>query len=510
MSEYISRTVTPDDLARLKADREAADAAYNAALTGVDQSLQQVPALPHPPPGPDEHQITPLNESWDILRAAPGQASGWRGLLTRFIWRVVEPVAGAQQRFNSVLVDHVNRNLEREREVSRAIESAIGLARNNIDEAIRFQSHLISYLQSITPFVDTKDYEFAALTRRAIEDVGNAVARLEEVSRGLAAGLSGLSDELLKRYESTAILGQRQALALDEVRTAVAVAQQTATALQRHLERGLPAPPPGAAPAQSAAPVGPGPQQMLASDPLRSHHYAGFEDAYRGAEDEIRERMRDYVMRFAGARDVLDVGCGRGEFLELLREHDIPARGIDLNLEMVARCQAKGLDVVAADVVSYLTGLDDDALGGLIATQVVEHLQPDDLLRVLELASRKLRPGSPIVLETINPACWSAFFESYVRDLTHVRPVHPDTLRYLLIANGFAHAEIQWRSPYPEEGKLLRLAGSRPVAPPSGDARLDAVTITIDRNTDRLNALMFGPRDYAAIARRPPLAAPRA
>lgn len=249
---------------------------------------------------------------------------------------------------------------------------------------------------------------------------------------------------------------------------------------------------------------------MLASDPLRSHHYAGFEDAYRGAEDDIRERMRDYVTRFAGARDVLDVGCGRGEFLELLREHDIPARGIDLNLEMVARCQAKGLDVVAADVVSYLAGLDDDTLGGLIATQVVEHLQPDDLLRVLELASRKLRPGSPIVLETINPACWSAFFESYVRDLTHVRPVHPDTLRYLLIANGFAHAEIQWRSPYPEEGKLVRLAGTRPVAPPSGDARLDAVTLTIDRNTDRLNALMFGPRDYAAIARRPPLAGPRA
>ncbi len=249
---------------------------------------------------------------------------------------------------------------------------------------------------------------------------------------------------------------------------------------------------------------------MLAQDPLRSHQYAGFEDAYRGDEDEIRERMRDYVARFAGSSDVLDVGCGRGEFLELLREHGIPARGIDLNVEMVARCQAKGLDVTAGDALDYLARLDDGALGGLIATQVVEHLQPDDLMRVLELAARRIRPGGAIVLETINPACWSAFFESYIRDLTHVRPVHPDTLRYLLIANGFIDAEIVWRSPYPDESKLVRVAAPRTGAAPSADARLDAVVTTIDRNTDHLNALMFGPRDYAAVARRPPPVAGRA
>jgi hypothetical protein len=157
--------------------------------------------------------------------------------------------------------------------------------------------------------------------------------------------------------------------------------------------------------------------------------------------------------------------------------------------------------VVAADVVSYLTGLDDEALGGLIATQVVEHLQPDDLMRVLELAARKLRPGGAIVLETINPTCWSAFFESYIRDPTHVRPVHPDTLRYLLIAHGFAGAEIRWRSPYPIEGKLARIGGRAAVEP--GDPRLDAIVSTTDGNTDHLNALLFGARDYAAVARRP-------
>jgi SAM-dependent methyltransferase len=504
--DYIARSVTAEDLARLKAEREAADARYNAALTAVDQALVRVPPLPHPPPGPDEHQITPLNESWEILREAP-RPNGWRGRLAGAIWRVIEPVASAQQRFNAVLVDHVNRNLARDREVSRAIESAIGLARANLEESIRFQSHLIVYLQTLTPFVDTKDHEFAALARRATEDVANAAARLDEVARGLAGGLSGLSDEMLKHHESMTIVAQRQALALDEVRTAVAVAQQATTAVQRYVERGTTTGTPDATTAGPSTDAGSSPardagrQQMQAADPLRSYHYAGFEDLYRGAEDEVRERMRDYVALFTGAGDVLDAGCGRGEFLTLLREHGIPARGIDLNVEMVARCRAKGLDVVAADVVSYLTGLDDEALGGLIATQVVEHLQPDDLMRVLELGARKLRPGGVIVLETINPTCWSAFFESYIRDPTHVRPVHPDTLRYLLIAHGFAGAEIRWRSPYPIEGKLARIGGRAAVEP--GDPRLDAIVSTTDGNTDHLNALLFGARDYAAVARRP-------
>jgi O-antigen chain-terminating methyltransferase len=514
MSRF-ARTISPDDLARLKAERDAADGRYNAALTALDRAVQRSPSLPHPPPGPDEHQITPLNQSWDVLAAIRPPASGWRGRVARAIWQVIEPVIGAQQRFNAALVDHVNRTLPRERAVSQSIDATIALVKAHIDASIRFQSQLVVYLQAITPFVDTKDYEFAGLARRATEDVVVTAARLDEIARGLAGGLSALTDDMLRRYEAVTVDDQRNAMALDELRTAVAVTRQTTTALQRQIEQllsgGAPAAASAAAPAapRTAETAAAGPQQMLAQDPLRSHHYAGFEDAYRGDEDEIRGRMEDYVARFVGSTDVLDVGCGRGEFLELLREHGIPARGIDLNVEMVARCRAKGLDVTAADALEYLAGLADGALGGLIATQVVEHLQPDDLMRLLELAERRLRPGGVIVLETINPACWSAFFESYIRDLTHVRPVHPDTLRYLLIANGFAEAEIVWRSPYPDESKLARVAGPRPSAGPPAETRLDAVVTTMDRNTDRLNALMFGPRDYAAVARRPPHGAGR-
>ncbi len=149
-----------------------------------------------------------------------------------------------------------------------------------------------------------------------------------------------------------------------------------------------------------------------------------------------------YVPLFEGASDVLDVGCGRGEFLDLLRENGITARGVDLNDEMAAVSRERGLDATAGDALdAILQAQPDGSLGGLFAAQVVEHLEPDYLMRFLDAAYHKLRPGSKIVLETINPACWFAFFSSYIRDITHVRPLHPDTLQYLLRASGFQNVE---------------------------------------------------------------------
>ena len=503
MSEIDIRTVSVEDLARLKRNREEADARYNEALTAVDRAVQSPPDLPPSPTGLDEFQVTPLNTRWDILATRPA-FSGWRGRVAAAVWGVVEPLFARQQQFNSALVDHINRNVASSREMPLSLAATIGVVRQLVEESIRFQATLVVYLQKITPYVDTKDYEVAGLARRRVEDVSEEAARLDTIARGLAGGLHGLSDEVVKRYESLATSDHRQAQGLDQLRTAFAAVHQLTTALQRHVESVASA---GAAVGALPAPAGPGvattaanAQQLRAQDPLRSHLYAGFEDLYRGSEDEIRDRMRDYVERFRGATDVLDVGCGRGEFLELLRDAGIPAHGIDLNVEMVERCRVKGLDVRAGDALSYLSGLDDASLGGVIACQVVEHLQPDDLLRFIELARQRLRPGGIIVLETINPASWSAFFDSYVRDLTHVRPVHPDTLRYLLVASGFLDAEIVWRSPYPEQSKLARLATGRTEG---RDPDLDALVKTLDRNTDRLNALMFGPYDFAAVARRP-------
>ncbi len=163
---------------------------------------------------------------------------------------------------------------------------------------------------------------------------------------------------------------------------------------------------------------------------------------------------------------MLDIGCGRGEFLELLAAQGIAARGIDVNPEMVDTCRVRGLDAVEGDAVSYLAAVDDGSLGGIFAAQVVEHLEPGYLLRLLDLAFHKLAAGGVLVLETLNPACWVAFFESYIRDITHVRPLHPETLKYLVMASGFPAAAIEFRSPVPEQDRLQRLA-----APPDAISR---------------------------------------
>ena len=163
---------------------------------------------------------------------------------------------------------------------------------------------------------------------------------------------------------------------------------------------------------------------------------------------------------------------------------------------MVEVCRANGIDAVTADAVTYLRGLPDGSLGGLFAAQVVEHLEPRYLTQLLDAAFDKLRPGAPIVLETINPACWFAFFESYIRDLTHVRPVHPDTLKYLLIATGFQHVDIRYRAPYPESDKLQAVAiGDQ------GSAIGDLVE-TLNANVEKINRLLFTYLDYAAVGRR--------
>ena len=135
----------------------------------------------------------------------------------------------------------------------------------------------------------------------------------------------------------------------------------------------------------------------------------------------------------------------------------ISARGIDLNDEMAAVCRERGLEATAGDALSYLLAQPDASLGGLFAAQVVEHLEPDYLMRFLDAAYHKLRPGSKIVLETINPACWYAFFSSYIRDITHVRPLHPDTLKYLVGASGFQKVAVRYSAPYPNEDKLQPL-----------------------------------------------------
>jgi SAM-dependent methyltransferase len=465
------RTISTDDLQRLQQDLEDADRQYNEALTALDRALKPLKAdLPSSPAPFDEHQITPLNRLWSILPPQTSNGSGgWRTRLTGFIWRVVAPSLQQQQEFNSALVDHINRNVALHRETTRAFEAQSAWLRNLVTAVVGVQSRLIVYLQTITWYVDTKD--------RAI--AGNLRYSLEQSTTGLADGLSAVGSELLKRWET---LGSVQQLALS---------------LKRELDRDHP----GSTSTRNVpSPVAPTSEAVASQGSTRdldAFRYVGFEDRYRGPREEIRERMTAYVPYFRNVTDVLDVGCGRGEFLELLREAGVRARGIDVNREMVEQCRAAGLDATEEDALTYVSHVPDRSLGGLFAAQVVEHLTPDYLLRFLEAAYHKLQPGAPIILETINPACWSAFFDAYLRDITHVQPLHPDTLKYLLTATGYGNVEIRYSSPYPAESKLKSLPQTMESTP-----EWQRLADAFNANVDNLNRLLFSNRDYAIIGSR--------
>ena len=428
---------------RLDRERQAADRRYNDALTALDRALQdhhEPPPLQLAPIFHDASQVEQLNRLWKIVPdEQPPVDRSLKGRLRGFIWRVLGPTLDAQQRFNATLVDHVNRNTGAQARAEQATVALVEAARREVEALVRFEWLLLQFLQTITGYVDTKDR-------------------------------SGGGPEL---REQMALIQQRLAM------------------VERQLSRGFEQPHPAAV-AQAGTATPPS-----AFTGIGSVVYLGFEDRFRGTSGDIRERLGPYVPLFATVSNVVDIGCGRGELLELFRDHGVAARGIDTNQAMVDECQSRGLDVERADAVTFLEGQADGSLGGLIAIQVVEHFEPAYLLRVLDLAYQKLGPGAPLVLETINAACWMAFFECYIRDLTHARALHPDTLRYLVQASGFASVNIEYRAPVTAADRLDRVS-----TPAGADPDMAAIVTAVNAHADKLNARLFSSMDYAIVARR--------
>ena len=244
-------------------------------------------------------------------------------------------------------------------------------------------------------------------------------------------------------------------------------------------------------PIQSGTPEGARPVPASAAISEHVFDYFAFEGRFRGSREEIAARQRDYLGLFSDVDDIVDVGCGRGEFLALLQAEGKHVRGVDVDADMVDQAAAAGLDVVHGDGVTFLLGLEPGGIGGVCALQVVEHLEPARLMEFLRAAHSVLRPGGVLLLETINPASLSAL-RNYFADLTHARPIIPETLAFLTESVGFTSPRIELRSPLPETQRLQRVS--------LGVAAAGAQSVA-DRNVEILNTLLFAPQDYALIAR---------
>lgn len=205
--------------------------------------------------------------------------------------------------------------------------------------------------------------------------------------------------------------------------------------------------------------------------------YVAFEDRFRGKREDIKERVRVYLPYIEKSHEhaedarVLDIGCGRGEWLELLRENGYSAKGIDMNRIMVEQCRDRGLDVVEYEALRFLREHASGAFSVVTGLHIIEHLSLPDLIQLLDEVLRVLRPGGIAIFETPNPENMIVGATFFHIDPTHGNPVHPLTMDFLLDQRGFSRTEI------------LRLH-----AMPSQDLESKV-----------LNDLLFGPQDFAAI-----------
>lgn len=214
--------------------------------------------------------------------------------------------------------------------------------------------------------------------------------------------------------------------------------------------------------------------------------YLAFEDRFRGPIEEVKVRLQQYLDRFRGlpslfpGRPLLDIGCGRGEWLELLSECGIDAYGVDKNPHAVDACKRRGLEARHADALTHLADLPDGALGAITIFHLVERLPLDDLLQLLEQARRTLVTGGLLMVQTPNPESIKVGASTFYNDPTHIRPIPPLLGQFLIESRGFIDVEILRLNPYPDASLVQERS----------------------EVADRLNELMFGSQDYAILARK--------
>ncbi len=230
-----------------------------------------------------------------------------------------------------------------------------------------------------------------------------------------------------------------------------------------------------------------GPEHVGGIGPIDSFYY-GFEEYFRGSREDVKNRLKVYLpyveqVRNIGAPGFLDIGCGRGEWLELLAENNIPARGIDLNAHMIHESRNRSFSVEQADVFEYLQQIPDNSLSGITGFHIIEHLSFNMLLSILTEAWRTLASGGILILETPNPENLLVGSCNFYADPTHRRPILPPTLSFMFSHAGFKKQECV-RVSIPQDQYIVTGAPHSP---------------TVDLLKNLSNRMNVG-QDYAMIA----------
>lgn len=219
-----------------------------------------------------------------------------------------------------------------------------------------------------------------------------------------------------------------------------------------------------------------------------------FSARFGGSADNIKELYASFINYYSGCKKVIDVGCGRGFFLDLAQDHDVGSVGIDIGLDFVDICLKKGRIALLTDALTYFDSLEDSSIDGVFMAHVIEHLDHDYIARLISLFNKKLSRGAPVIIITPNIENISVSATSFYMDPTHRSHIHPEFLEFLLSVNGFEIMEKKYYQPtIPESVKLEKLE------------EVDGHVISVQKlntNIEKLNNLIFGNRDFAIVAKK--------
>ncbi len=426
-----------------------------------------------------------------------------RRMARPFVQPFLDPYLARQERFNAEVVRHLNvHGVQLENRLAaiystlcerviepRQIESRLDTALAEYDETLR-QRHVVLFdaleeeLWAVRAHITESWQQMAGALHdfdvRFVQRAQAVDGRFDEkdaVVTGLAERLDRVGDlpGKAEMFETRTVLAETLA-ALEGVAPGAALAGETASSepFDMPLWRQL--------------------REWMGDQDYRAH-----QTAFRGKPEEISERMRAHVGRFEEAPGpVADLGCGRGEFLELLRDAGIEAIGVEINDADVSDCVANGFDAVHADLFDWLEDRDKESLGGIFVAQVIEHLPPPRWQDLVRLAVSRLAPGGRLLIETINPESLFALMRAYVIDPTHVRPVHPSLLAFLANRAGFEQVDVYYQAEVPDAARPLALDEGL-----SGDdPDLRRVLEELNQRLHRVDELCCRPQEYALVATR--------
>jgi 2-polyprenyl-3-methyl-5-hydroxy-6-metoxy-1,4-benzoquinol methylase len=396
-------------------------------------------------------------------------------LIKQVLRQFMTPILERQCFFNAAsarLASHMQQeisHLQQQLEAARERQAtALQAVRQEVEAWVRQQqSHAQqhdTYLQQQLEAARERQATALQAVRSELTDEMHALG--QEVKRGLAEGDTqqrGLGQQLA-RYEK--VLSR---LKLDHI-----LQERRLTVLLEEARKRLPEPMN---------------QQQLEVFASESRHmldalYVSFEDQFRGTREDIKERFRVYLpilkqaMRGSDDMAILDIGCGRGEWLDLLNEEGLQAQGVDLNRVLVAECRSRGLQAIEAEAISHLSTLPPNSLGAVTGFHIIEHLAFDTLVALLDETVRVLKPGGVAIFETPNPENVLVGSCNFYFDPSHRNPLPSPMIKFIAEARGLCRVEILNLHPYPESYRVE--GGGLDVA-------------------QRFNEYFYGPQDYAVV-----------